>query len=493
MNLNKKHLIKNLLYVFPTAVYCIYFFAQDYSKLGFFADDSITIFNLSKDLSLKELFILSHNWDAARDLHLIWQKIFINISKPNIIENLHLYQLILYLINSLLFIKILSQLSIRKEIIFFLWILSLFLPVYSEVIFWTHAFSMVLMSSFFFLIFLILSIYSYNKFINLKYEFLILLTLLLTLFTYEQSIFSIFFIIFFNNYFKFKKKYIDKKKFILLISFYFTVLFIFLLYKLNAAGTFNSTVLYHTGSKIGFNYKIIDNILLSFGIFVYSFLDFKINLKNLENNMYNHFIFMGLFLLTSKYLIIDRVFHQNEKKIKYLINALVMCLILFFSSFIPLYFHYLSDRHFYLPSFFMFIGLGFVLEYWSHLIFKKPIFKMIVVLVLFLFISKFMFQYDTKKYQNIENFQMKKIFYNNILKSDKFDQTKSSICLYGFPDLYKNQVLFAHEQEPFLRVLNQNDKLPKILRNPEIKNSGNQIVFLGVVNNEIKYDFRQSD
>ena len=68
-----------------------FFLISDYSDLGFFADDIGTIFFLSQDISLNSLIEYSINWDAARDLHLIWQKILIEISEPKVREKIHLY------------------------------------------------------------------------------------------------------------------------------------------------------------------------------------------------------------------------------------------------------------------------------------------------------------------------------------------------------------------------------------------------------------------
>ena len=75
--------------------FCTLFIFFNYSELGVFADDIGTIYFLNKINSLKELFIYSHNWDAARDLHLIWQQLFIKISKPEIIKQLHFYQILI--------------------------------------------------------------------------------------------------------------------------------------------------------------------------------------------------------------------------------------------------------------------------------------------------------------------------------------------------------------------------------------------------------------
>ena len=61
-------------------IFSTYYLSKDYSLLGFFADDGTTLYLLLNDISFSELIFHSFNWDAARDLHLIWQKFFILIS-----------------------------------------------------------------------------------------------------------------------------------------------------------------------------------------------------------------------------------------------------------------------------------------------------------------------------------------------------------------------------------------------------------------------------
>ena len=79
-------LIGALLLIFST-----YYLSKDYSLLGF-ADDGTTLYLLLKDISFSELIFHSFNWDAARDLHLIWQKFFISISSSDKISSIHFYQ-----------------------------------------------------------------------------------------------------------------------------------------------------------------------------------------------------------------------------------------------------------------------------------------------------------------------------------------------------------------------------------------------------------------
>ena len=92
-----------------------YYLSKDYSFLGFFADDGTTLYFLLQDISFSELVHHSFNWDAARDLHLIWQKFFILISSGDKISSIHFYQVIFYIINVILFCYILKQLQFNNS------------------------------------------------------------------------------------------------------------------------------------------------------------------------------------------------------------------------------------------------------------------------------------------------------------------------------------------------------------------------------------------
>ena len=74
---NKLQLISGfLLLIFST-----YYLSKDNGLLGFFADDGNTLYVLLKNITFFELIDISIKWDAARDLHLIWQKFFILMSE----------------------------------------------------------------------------------------------------------------------------------------------------------------------------------------------------------------------------------------------------------------------------------------------------------------------------------------------------------------------------------------------------------------------------
>ena len=160
--LDKKKNTLRTLTSFLLLIFSIYFLSKDHSLLGFFADDGTTLYILLQDISFSELLHHSFSWDAARDLHLIWQKFFILISSNDKISSLHFYQVIFYIINVILFCYILTKLKFKYEIILIISMASLFFPAYSEVVLWIHAFTMVLISTLFFLIFIIFQVHILN-------------------------------------------------------------------------------------------------------------------------------------------------------------------------------------------------------------------------------------------------------------------------------------------------------------------------------------------
>lgn len=455
---NKLQFILSILFF----IFSVYYLSKDYDLLGFFADDGTTLYFLTKEISFVELLHHSFNWDAARDLHLIWQKFFILISIEDKISNLHFYQITFYLLNVLLFCYILKKLKIDNEIILIIAVSSIFFPAYTEVVLWIHAFTMVLISTFFFLIFVILQIHllnEKNKKKSLKLNFFSILFLLLTLFTYEQSIIVSFLIIVIINYLKFKKKIITNKSLKLHIFIYGLLVLLFSFYKLFEAGVFDSNLIkYQTGSNFNVDYQILKNIFYGFAINIREFIIFdKIVLNKI--NIYEIIIF-NLFLLLFFYflLIQKKTYSKNLDEYK---RSIFLFFILFIASIFPLYFHYISDRHNYLPSFFMFTGIAYFLKYFLYR--KINIFpKIILFICIFYSFNNFIIKFNFKKYQHIENFTIKSNFYKNIIDDKNIDLNRNKIYLINFPELRKGEVFFAHEPLVNFKLISKNENLPYV-------------------------------
>lgn len=485
--LDKKKNTLRTLTSFLLLIFSIYFLSKDHSLLGFFADDGTTLYILLQDISFSELLHHSFSWDAARDLHLIWQKFFILISSNDKISSLHFYQVIFYIINVILFSYILTKLKFKYEIILIISMASLFFPAYSEVVLWIHAFTMVLISTLFFLIFIIFQIHILNEKSKkqiLKLNILSIIFLLLTWFTYEQSIFVSFLIIILINYINLKKKKISKNIFLLYVLIYTILVFTFSLYKLNSAGVFNPNVIkYQTGSDIVLNYQIFKNILIGFAINIREFIIFDIYKIDILN-FYEILVF-NLLLGIVFYLILTNQKKEKLNSTKNNINIFIF-LILFIASMFPLYFHYISDRHNYLPSFFMFTGIAYFLKYFYN--YKSVFFlKILLVIIIFYCLNNFLIKYNFKRYQLIENFKIKKEFYQDLIKENKNKIDKKKIFLKNFPELRGEEVFFAHEPVVNLKLIVDDNTLPFVSIENNYKKSDILILYENIKNDKLIY------
>ena len=418
---------------------------------------------------------------------MIWQKFFILISSGDKISSIHFYQVIFYIINVILFCYILKQLQFNNEIILIISVASLFFPAYSEVVLWIHAFTMVVVSTLFFLIFAIFQVLilkKKNKKKILKFNILSIIFLLLTWFTYEQSIFVAFLIALIVNYINLKKKIITKKFFNICVFAYGLLVLVFSIYKLNSAGVFNPNITkYQTGSDIVLNYQIFKNILIGFAINIREFIIFDV--YKINNINFYEILFFNLLLGLVFYLIL---INKKKEKLKFSENNknIFLFFILFVASMFPLYFHYISDRHNYLPSFFMFTGIAYFLKFFYNI--KSNFFlKLISIAFIFYCMNNFLINYNFKKYQLIENFEIKKNFYNNIINDNKINLNKDKIYLKNFPELRNGEPFFAHEPSVNLKLISNNDYLPFISIENDYLDKDVVIIFQEVKNNILLY------
>ena len=148
----------NFLFFSFIIILSFYLLIEKANLLGFFADDISIITEINQLNSFKDIVLLNKTFDAGRDLQLIWMKIFIDISTLKSLETIHYLQVVLYFINSIMFIYILKLIRIENINIIFAYLFFLFFPLNSEVIFWSHNLPMTLISTSLFLIFLIINL-----------------------------------------------------------------------------------------------------------------------------------------------------------------------------------------------------------------------------------------------------------------------------------------------------------------------------------------------
>lgn len=467
-----------------------------YEDLGLFADDYGTIYQLNKIRDFRELLNYSINYDAARDLHQIWLKLFLIISGESWMQKLHLIQICIYLANSILFLYIMALLKISKITRTLIWILSIYFSAYAEVALWIHASSMILMSTFFFLIFIILNIKlldkNLNKKKNLFYEIALIILSILSIETYEQPLFAIF-LIFFIRFFANKFYKFNKIKFYSFTLFYLLLIISFSIFKLH------SSLPYQTGSNINFlNDQFFFNILKSIALPIIGFYNFN------QNSYLIKIFYFILFLL---FIICLKKYLKDFKKKNYILllnhnKKIILCLVLYIASFIPVYFHFISDRHFYIPSFFMFICIGFLLD--KVIIFLKLRYKSLIVtslplLIIIIYLINEYSNFNKKKFNQIENFKIKINFYKTLTESKNINFFcncfyENKIYMINFPDFYNKTIFFAHEQDVTLKLLFGENfpNIEKLKQKPNIKNSNNKkiyyITYLGIEKNKISFD-----
>jgi hypothetical protein len=222
-----------------------YLLIEKANLLGFFADDISIITGINQLTSFKDIVLLNKTFDAGRDLQLLWMKIFINISTLKSLEAIHYLQVFLYFINSIMFIYILKLIQIENINIIFAYLFFLFFPLNSEVIFWSHNLPMTLISTSFFLIFLIINLKLF--FLDFKrdliLDFLSIMIMLFSIFTYEQAIFSFFFIIIIRTILSKKFKNFKYNIIIFIIYSFITVYFSYYKIKQMKELSLNSGVL----------------------------------------------------------------------------------------------------------------------------------------------------------------------------------------------------------------------------------------------------------
>lgn len=452
-----------------------YLLIEKANLLGFFADDISIITGINQLTNFKDIVLLNKTFDAGRDLQLLWMKIFINISTLKSLEAIHYLQVFLYFINSIMFIYILKLIQIENTNIIFAYLFFLFFPLNSEVIFWSHNLPMTLISTSFFLIFLIinLKIFFLDFKRDLILDFLSIMIMLFSIFTYEQAIFSFFFIIIIRTILSKKFKNFKYNIIIFIIYSFITVYFSYYKIKQMKELSLNSGVLELE--------LILQNILSSIK-------------SPISINFTNNFVNLNLFILICVLIIffctlflyfLNKNNYKNEGKDKLWINKknlyiLLICLLLYFASLSTIFIHHISPRHFYLPSIFIGISLSI---FFSFCLRRNKNIYLIFSAIFFIVITNNISNVMYKKKSQINNYKMKQIFYQQLKKS--ISENEEIIKIKNFPNYHNKGIFFAHEQSRSLQFLLNDNKLPLISNN--LNENGKVVEFLGIEKSEIKY------
>ena len=451
-----------------------YILVKDVNLLGFFADDISIIVGLSELNYLQDIIYFNETFDAGRDLQPFWMKIYTTLSVLKSLDTIHYFQVFLYFTNSIVFIYILKLIQIEQINIVFAFLFFLFFPLNSEIIFWTHNLPMTLTSTTFFLIFLAINIkiflVKFEK--NLTLDFLCIILVLLSIFTYEQGLFSCFLIIILRTILSYKYRTFNYNLIIFFIYSFITIYFSF--YKINQMKDME------LGGVVLDYENIFQNFLSSIKSPIT--VNFSNNIGNL-NLLICANIFIILLCIFFLYLLKKKKINSNNKlsEDKNILLIFIFCILLYFCSFITLYFHHISPRHFYLPSIFISISLSIFLNF--CLIKNKKVhlfFSGMLLIIIVNNISNVVFL----KNSQIENFRMKEVFYKKLITL--IDENDEIIKIKNFPDYHNKAIFFAHEQSRTIQFILNDIHLPLVSKN--LKEEGIIVKFIDVKNSQIEYE-----
>ena len=474
--MEKKKLI-NFFCLSLLFIIILIFLLYDSNKLGFFADDISLINGLIKVNNISEIITFNKYFDAGRELQPVWMWLFLNIVKIENVESIHFIQCGFYFVNSILFFYILNLLKFKKTTSSLVWIYFLFFPLFAGVGFWVHNLSMTLISTFFFIIFLILNIklYSDDSKFHLFKELLIVLFALLSIFTYEQSLYVIYAIILLRFFFK-NKININKNNIIIILIHSLIIIF-FSIYKL---AEMERLML----EEISFDLNsIIYNLLVSFNTPIKSFFVFEYSLT--EFTLSKYFIFI-IFIILAIYVFNNFSKTNSQSSVitnKKILYKIFLCTILYIISFFPLFFHYISPRHFYLPGIFMMIGIAYLVDFLIKHKISTKLSRIFLIILLFFNINNAL-NYNFIKNSQIQNYKIKLDFYSDL--KEKINIKQKVINLINFPNKYDKSLFFAHEQSETFQFIFNNKNLPLITINSDDPTL-QKIIFLQIADKKIIY------
>ncbi len=460
---------------FFTFLLFFYFVSVDSLKLGFFADD-ISIFYDLRNSSFTGLFLKLETFDSLRYFQIFNNYLFLKVSNIHNIDFIHIIQILLYFINSIILILILKKFEVRNTIVILAWVFSLFFGLNYEVLFWAHNLSMTLVASTSFLVFFYVNICLKKKFDfkkNILNEILIFFLAIYSILTYEQYIFGIYFIIFT----RFLLIYLSNHKLYayLLICFYSFIIFFIIYLK----------IFFMTELDLNIN-RDLKTIFENFLISIFTPFKFILSPINKEDIILDNIIIFLISCLFLFYILKVNYLKDNlrKKNANYsLFKLLFFFLFLYISLFLPLYFHFISPRHFYLPIFAIIIIFSLICDKIYKSFQNKKILLSVLLIIYSILLINNVLKINFHKYQQIENFTMKKDFYFNLLKL--YPQV-TEINLVNFPEKYKKNIMFAHEQGSVMKFL-FDEKSPNIKIGNYKNNHGLKLFFIEILDNKIVY------
>lgn len=459
----------NLLILLLLVIVNIFTFGLDSSKLGFYADDPSFLIPLGGAVDLHFLLNELKSYVPGRNLHILWQYIFIKIAGGGTISNLpilHFLQVSFDILNSWLLYALLRTIRVSYSSALIATLLFALFPNHGETHFWPSALPMNLIST---LLMLLLMVHTASilrgglskakSMFSLRwitYWFLYIAAI----FTYDQVVAAALGTATLLLSLLYKKigKY-GLKLFLLWALFFVIPILLIALLKLSAPG--NGPSLNHFSV-----FNVLLSVFYSIGIWAFvwvKFLFFPIfEVGSIETTA------ISLLISTASMLTLIYCF-SNEKNVlnkngssqlnirlvyfqkKYL---LYFGIFFFMCAYLPNYIWSIASRHNYLPSIGVAIIIASLLDIVIYKVSSSKVVKLITIFALGFCAFTFSYLNILEKNFWIKSFEFRSTLYGDITKSPPRPSQKVLI-FEGFPSsLYPAYKLkFPEGVSRYLRLM----------------------------------------
>ncbi len=445
-------------------------------SLGFYSDD---VAFLQGSYSIPQMVEKAFSYVPGRNLHIVWQQLVFFIcggSEPRALGNIHFLQAIVDAMNVVLVFGVLRTASIPRLWSVLLSFVFAFFPNHMETHFWISSLPMNLVSTMFFLAFLLLSmkIISAGNMVKNNAAFRVLLGIqfvlfFCALFTYEQM----FFLIFSICILQFALLRVNTPRGTLIIAAvpYSFVAAGYVFLKMNV-----SAMAVVTGPSIQFSFHTVrTNLFVALNNMFQPFTEANARLFRADFWADPKHVLAACTILAASVVlsIVMMLLQKNDGPVPserskntvlrfVFIAALGACICIL--AYLPNLFWSIAPRHNYLPS----LGITIILASIAalihhaarsvgHIAYYAAQYGLTVILSLLM--SYFFIQTYTHKNEWIEAYQLKKNLYTDI--ASHYDLAHIDfLALHNFPRVHKNVPLFDYENGDAIRYFTGRDILP---------------------------------
>ena len=498
----------------------MFVFGDKYDQLGFYSDDAGFLTGL-KNLNGLQLLEQMKSYVPGRNLHILWQYIAFVITGNSVedLPKLHLIQSFFDSLNVILFFIILRFSKLSVIPIFLGAIFFALFPNHAETHFWLSSLPMNIISTFFLLLQILMSVVLLSKngnkkeAINKNFDFtcsILLLTNLFFLFcavlTYDQVVPLCLFVTSLTTIGLLNK---NQNKKVSIVYFFISFVIVIIPIVLKILKTYYIVQVGPT-----FQFLNLEHILLqsnhAWSLTVGS--AFSQSVSSLSEYVDSSHLFESLFVLLFPLITLVSVTSRNYRNSKCLVghtdiylkksHVISYYLILYLISFtvywlayLPSLLWFISPRHCYLPT----LGLSMFVTISLSILFNAVNFigfrflKNIINITILTFTLYVIFYFTTlnlvEKQSWIDSYQMRYNLYNNLnFVNPTSDITnKKVLILQDFPQTmnFGSAPLWAHEQGSAFEIITKNKFLNfQSIENNSVSSSKGYYVYV----NPWKYD-----